>query len=134
VSQEYHRLICAIDKRDLAFDSSLRDAVATFGSRTETDPLSLTVWMMQLKAFIAKNPPQSDAQLLSFNQMILTVQQNINWYTANNQSLKDWLVAINGATSTSRSTARLMPASPLDYWYSMDTEVHSEQIGRSLKY
>jgi hypothetical protein len=88
--------------------------------------------MFQLTTLIAKNPPTTNAQWSSFNQMTITVLQNINWYSANSQSLRDWLVAINGEAST--SSARLLPASPIDYWYSMDADVHFEQREGSLKY
>ena len=91
--------------------------------------------MLQLNALIAKNPPQSDAQWSSFNQMTLTVQQNINWLTVNGNSLRDWLVNVNGGSTMSSSPRAMpLPISAIDYWHSMDADRHVEHEIGQLKY
>jgi hypothetical protein len=88
---------------------------------------------LQLRALITKNPPQSDAQWSSFNQMTLNVQQNINWFTTNNQSLRDWLIAINGPAPI-HQTQPLMLTSHLDYWHAMEAGIPVEHAEGSFKY
>ena len=46
---------------------------------------------MQLERFIERHPPTSQTERNLFDQMILSVEQNIAWVAQNADSLRDWL-------------------------------------------
>jgi aminopeptidase N len=81
----------------------------------------------KLNAFIAKNPPTSQSQWSSFNQMQLTVAQNVAWMNANQDSLRDWVIAHSPAATSARSTFEF-PVDPLAFWSTLRDEADEEAI------
>jgi len=122
------------------FDNSWTTVPSSIGRFTILEYITSTfadqAGLNKLNAFIAKNPPQSDAHRSLFNQMTLTVQQNINWLTINGNSLRDWLVNANGGSMRSRSSSRAipLPISAIDYWHSIDADRFMEHETEQLKY
>jgi hypothetical protein len=76
--------------------------------------------LSKLNSLISKHPPQSEEQQAAFTQMVLTVEQNINWSTFNGNALRDWLIAINGPRSDKAPRMEApLPISTLNFWYSV---------------
>jgi aminopeptidase N len=68
---------------------------------TITNGFSSQAGLDQLRLFIERHPATSQSEINSYDQMILNVQQNIQWLQNNTDGLADWL-----SSKTLRDDAR----------------------------
>jgi len=82
--------------------------------------------LQQLTSFISRHPARSTSEENSYTQMILNVEQNIDWLYKNRDPLRDWL-SVHVSQDKPRIQQKSVPVSPMQFWKRV-TETRAENV------
>ena len=73
----------------------------------------------QLNSFISAHPPGSSSESNLYTQIVLLVEQNIDWLNNNGDALRDWLQLHQPSRDLTGSAIYRLPVSTQQHWASV---------------